>query len=89
MSQSKIIIDSLIPELANIVLDYYYSMIHKENTINLISEYHKRCKWDTCWDCLDDKYTSRAYNYRNMKLLNNYKIYNNTSFVSILPRNYM
>ncbi len=42
----------LIPELTSIVLDYYYSAIHKENTIKLVAGYQKLHRWKDYMSCL-------------------------------------
>ncbi len=86
----------LIPELTSIILDYYYFTIHKENTDNLINEYHKMSNLNTCWGniciCLSDGYKLKPYNYRSMECMDFFRprIYNiKGESVAMLPKNYL
>ncbi len=84
----------LIPELVDIVLDYYYYTMHKNNTGNLVSEYHKTYTFDTYNNCLlllEYKYRFKAYNFRMIKDFKryNYNVHNKIGPVAILPRNYL
>ncbi len=80
----------VIPELTAIVLDYYYSMIYKENTVNLISEYHKRYIWNESGNCINTAYGLLAFNYRTQKYFDFDCIFKieNSKHCGVLPVNY-